>query len=65
MVGVTWDLSPDQKYQRDQHITTNKILLHLSHLEGFSLGADHLISGGGGLWFFVKKKIVQQIFENK
>ena len=21
--------------------------------------------GGGGLWFFVKKKIVQQILENK
>ena len=30
------------------------------------LGADHLIPGGGGGYgFFVKKKIVQQIFENK
>ena len=28
------------------------------------LGADHLIPGGG-YGFFVKKKIVQQILENK
>ena len=28
------------------------------------LGADHLIPGGR-LWFFCKKKIVQQISENK
>ena len=30
------------------------------------LGADHLIPGGGGAMVFLwKKKIVQQIFENK
>ena len=28
------------------------------------LGADHLIPGGG-VWFFVKKKFVQQKMENK
>ena len=39
--------------------------MHKTQLQQKGLGADHLIPGGGGYGFLVKKKIVQQILENK
>ena len=44
-----------------------KSILFVLEIHGckFYLGADHLIPWGGGYGFFVKKKIVQQILENK